>query len=160
MTTRWKDIAGWEGKYQVPRQGEVRNAVTGQVLKPMRTGTRCKRSKVRFSSNPRKDFDVAHLVLLAFVGPRPHGAMALHKDDAPQNNAKRNLFWGTGFQNMQQMAKNGRQRGSVTQKLVRADVVSIRKRLSNGEVPKTIACDFGVSVQRICDIKKGRTTLL
>jgi len=83
-TEVWKPIAGWEGKYEVSNTGFVRNAKSMHVLTPMRTGTNrpgSQRSKVRLSTNPRKDYEVGALVLETFLGPRPLGAQVLHAND-------------------------------------------------------------------------------
>lgn len=51
---------------------------------------------------------VAHLVLEAFVGPRPEGTEACHNDDNPRSNILSNLRWGTHKSNVADMWRNGR----------------------------------------------------
>ena len=155
----WKDITGFEGRYEVSDAGEVRNARTKYALTPMRTGTKrpgSQRSKVRLSSNPRRDFDVAHLVLEAFVGPRPVGHVVLHTNDDSTDNRVANLKWGTHKDNAVDAARKGR---SPKQKLSVAAVSDIRSRRAAGESGVTVAALYGVSQQRVCDVFKGRTAL-
>ena len=96
MTEIWKPVPVEEFShlYEVSNFGRVRRVGSDRALKPMRTGTRrpgSQRSKVRFSTSPRKDFEVAALVLGAFVSPRPEGCLALHHDDNSANNRLDNL---------------------------------------------------------------------
>lgn len=151
MGETWKTVHGHEG-YEVSDHGHVRNVRTGRILTPMWNG----RAKVRLSTNPRVDRDVAHLVAEAFLQPCPARPYVMHRDDNPQNNAVANLRWGTHQENMRDMAAKGR--GGL-QKLTAADVAAIRSRRSAGERGRDLATTYGVSEQRICDIHKGRTTL-
>lgn len=147
----WKAIAG-HPNYEVSPRGVVRNATTKLQLSPMRTG----RAMVRLSTHPRIDRNVAHIVAEAFIGPRPSGAVLMHIDDDPYNNAVENLRWGTQQDNARDMAQKGR--GGV-QILSPEQVAEIRQRRAAGERGRTLAVIYGVSEQRICDIHKGRTTL-
>lgn len=147
-------------RYEVSSMGDVRNKETGRVLKPMITGSRrsgARRAKVRFSTTPRQDFDVAHLVLVAFVGPRPKGAVALHANDDSLDNRADNLRWGTHSNNALQCAMHTRGGG---QKLNPQQVLEIARRRVGGERGATLAAEFGVSQQRVCDIHKRRSAIL
>lgn len=162
MDELWLPVAvpEFSAKYEVSNTGFVRNTKTKRVLRPMRTG--CKRVsaprfKVRFRTFPRADFDVVHLVLLTFVGPRPTGAVVMHLDDDANNNAVTNLRWGTPQENMRDMVSKTR---GGTQKLSVAQVQEIASRRSGGESGASLAREFGVSVQRVCDIYKGRSVAL
>ena len=154
----WRPVVGWA--YEVSNTGFVRNSRTHYVLSPMRTGEKRKsaqRSKVRFSTRPRIDFDVAHLVLETFVGPRPDGRVAMHRDDDSRNNEVTNLLWGTKSDNALDSARKNRgsqQRVSVD------DAVAIASRRAGGERGVALAKEFGISQQRICDIYKGRSAIL
>lgn len=158
MEEVWKPAPfGWGWKYEVSSAGNVRHVENKRNLKPMRTGTRrqgSQRSKVRFSTHPRVDFDVAHLVLTAFIGPRPEGHVAMHKDDDSTNNALTNLAWGTRSDNVRDSVNKVR---AAQQKLSRLDVETIRARRSAGESGASLARRYGVSQQRICDVYKGRS---
>lgn len=55
-----------------------------------------------------KSIRVHHLVLLAFVGPRPPGMLARHfPDRTPTNNSLANLSWGTNSQNQMDRVTHG-----------------------------------------------------
>lgn len=158
LKVEWRKVGVWP--YEVSSTGLVRNAKTLRVLKPMRTGTNRKgsqRSKVRFSTKPRVDFDVAHLVLHAFVGPRPHGMVAMHMDDDSTNNAVDNLRWGTQSDNARDCARKSR---AARQVVGPEAVAEIARRRVAGERGADLAREFGISQQRVCDIYKGRTALL
>ena len=138
--------------YEVSNYGNVRNRKTSHVLTPMWNG----RAKVRLSTKPRIDRDVAHLVAEYFIGSRPIGYVIMHLDDNPKNNRVTNLKWGTHRDNSRDMASKGRGGFQV----LSAEVVAeIRARRSSGERGRVLAIEYGVSEQRVCDILKGRTTL-
>jgi hypothetical protein len=162
MEEVWKavPVAGFEHKYEVSNTGFVRNVKTGLILTPMRTGCKrpgAQRSKVRFRTTPRVDCDVAHLVLEAFVGPRPTGCVVLHRDDDSANNALDNITWGTHKDNAIDAAM--KRRGGNQVITVEA-ACEIRRLRNSGILGRLVAEQFGISQQRVCDIYKGRTALL
>ena len=159
MDEFWKSIPG-DYLYEISDKGRVRNLCTGHVLVPMMTGSRrpsAQRAKVRVSTKPRVDLEVGALVLTIFYGPRPDGAVVMHLDDDPTNNSTDNLRWGTSADNARDMARKGR---GGNQCLSPEQVVAIAQRRMAGERGRTLALEYGVSEQRICDIFKGRTTLI
>ena len=145
----WKEIPGWP--YIVSDTGEVRNITNDKTLTPMWTGRRGKQyATVRLSRNrDYVDKKVHILVLEAFVGPRPHGAIACHRDDDTRNNSAGNLYWGSHRDN----AIDRRDRVS---KITKAIADNIRARRHAGEKGRTLAAEFGISEQLVCDIIKGR----
>jgi hypothetical protein len=50
---------------------------------------------------------VHHLILEAFVGPRPAGLIGCHNDGNPQNNWPSNLRWDTHASNSADMLAHG-----------------------------------------------------
>lgn len=149
-------IEAYASKHVVSNLGRVKNVLRDSVLTPMRTGSKrpgAQRSKVRFSTAPRLDFDVAHLVLTAFVCPRPEGMVAMHMDDDSSNNEVANLRWGTLQDNSVDCAKKMR---SPRQKLHPSVMLEIRSRRERGETGAALAREHGISQQRVCDIFKGR----
>ena len=112
-TEEWRDIPGWEDRYQVSNLGRVRSirtlvdgTVTERILKqrPLPKGhlrvALCK-------DGVCSDYRVHNLVLLAFVGPRPDGCVGCHWDDDPTNNHLSNLRWGTHTENHLDRVRNG-----------------------------------------------------
>ena len=111
---RWLPVPGYEGKYEVSDQGRVRaldrvdtrgRRRAGKVLAIRRAqsghGTVC------LHDGGRWQVLVHHLVLLAFVGPRPDGMEGCHWNDDPADNRVENLRWDTRSGNIQDSVRNG-----------------------------------------------------
>lgn len=98
MAETWKDVAGFDGLYQVSDQGNVRSrhrlGSDGGILKPKDNGRGY--FQVSFSrEGKRKLFLVHRLVAEAFI-PNPLNLPVVnHKDENPANNAVDNLEWCT-----------------------------------------------------------------
>lgn len=96
MTENWKNVAGYEGLYQVSDLGRVKSLKYGKVriLKPQPDGdgypyvTLCREGK-------RKLIHIHRLVAKAFI-PNPLNLPVVnHKDENPKNNTVDNLEWCT-----------------------------------------------------------------
>jgi hypothetical protein len=109
----------------------------------------------------RREVGVHVLVLEAFVGPRPEGMQACHFPDRDKtNNDVTNLRWGTPISNQGDRVLHGtdsRGESHGASKLTAKQVLIIRKRRRMGEVLRTIAEDFGVSIANIADIANRNT---
>jgi hypothetical protein len=108
----------------------------------------------------RTTFSVARLVLMAFVGPRPEGMEACHKDDNRSNNVPSNLEWDTHANNVRQRNERGRQafgERSGAAKLKASDVPNIFILSALGFSRRTIAPWFGVSYGPIDNILARKT---
>lgn len=106
MAEIWKDIAGFEGIYQVSNKGKVRSLdryvqcadsiryYKGRMMKQDKKKNgylqvNLKRQKIN------KQFLVHRLVAVAFL-PNPEGfAIVNHKDENKENNSVENLEWCT-----------------------------------------------------------------
>lgn len=94
----WKDIYGFEGRYQVSSWGRVRNAITKCIIKPYSN------EKGYLKIGLTKDgkclkFRLNRLVAIAFV-PNPQGLPQVnHKDGNKANNSFTNLEWVTNLDN-------------------------------------------------------------
>jgi len=165
----WKDIPGYEGRYQVSDQGRVRSldrrcAATskrgkvfyrwhpGRVLSPGKNTSEVPYQYVTLHTE-KQNFLVHRLVLLAFVGPCPLGMEARHLDCDYQNNSLSNLTYGTHMENM----ADSLVAGHTTRKLTPRQVREIRARIASGEPNLRICKDYGVSDVVISNIKLGRT---
>lgn len=107
----WRDIAGFEGRYQVSDLGRIRSLprlsagkrqfrVSGQIMCPSKAGARGYLKVCLSTGNAIKHKYVHHLVLEAFVGPCPPGMEACHfPDPNPANCRLDNLRWDTRSQN-------------------------------------------------------------
>ncbi len=95
----WKDIPGYEGKYQVSNTGRVRSLNyngTGKtkVMKPSTNKLGYKRINL-CKDGKKKKYSVHRLVALTFI-PNPNNYPIInHKDENPSNNYYKNLEWCT-----------------------------------------------------------------
>ena len=108
----WRDILGFEGKYQVSNKGRVRSlphpvrlvahgkettrVSPGKVLRPAASFSG-HLSVVLGRGNTRA---VHRLVVETFLGPCPPGHETLHLNHTPSDNRIENLKYGTRSENM------------------------------------------------------------
>lgn len=93
----WRDILGFEGKYQVSSWGRVRNA-KGQILVPYKNEKGY--LKIALCKNGENyKCRVNRLVAEAFI-PNPYNLPQVnHKDGNKENNSFTNLEWITNRDN-------------------------------------------------------------
>lgn len=163
MIEEWRDIAGWEGAYQVSNLGRVRSVdrvvvrrngarftVKGRVMKTHFEG-RLKRKCVPiflsdatgglFGVAGRKVWvAAAHLVLTAFVGPAPDTRYIAHKRDGDCGNLRLdNLEWRRKPQ-------------------LRLSDDNVREiRAARGQKTRKLAAKFGVSMRAVRRVRSGDT---
>lgn len=111
----WRAVPGYEGAYEVSSEGRVRS------LERLDSRGRRRHAMLRslhvmpsghFTLGLCKDAhrriaQVHHLVLEAFVGPRPEGMEACHRNDDPGDNRVENLRWDTRSANALDSVRNG-----------------------------------------------------
>jgi hypothetical protein len=168
MTENWKAVPGYEGLYEVSDLGRVRSLPRNVFVSGVR-GCYSKHVKGRMLAPQRHNggyrqvslcgrLRLIHaLVLEAFVGPRPAGAVAMHADDDRTNNAVSNLAWGTSAENSGQMAARKRSAIGVrngSAKLCKSEVDAIRAAAGTCR-QKDLAAKFGVQQQHISRILRG-----
>lgn len=109
---------------------------------------------VRLGAKP-KFYYVHALVLKAFAGPRPPGAISRHLNGRPTDNRIKNLVWGTHSENGLDRRKHGGTRGM---KLTDAMVRAIKRKLRNYKrgMSAELAVKYGVSRTHITNIKLGK----
>lgn len=100
----WKDIKGYEGKYQISNFGRVkslpRNGTINKerILKTKLTKFGYERVYLR-NKNTRTWFLIHRLVAMYFI-PNPDNLPQVnHKDECKTNNHVENLEWCDGFYN-------------------------------------------------------------
>lgn len=117
MSELWRDIPGYEGRYQVSdlgnvrsldryvrlvtrQAGETRRLARGKLLRPAvrKSGHLCV-ALGRVAAGATT-VDVHRLVMLAFEGPCPHGNEVLHLNHNPADNRHINLKYGTRSENL------------------------------------------------------------
>lgn len=123
MEEIWKDIAGYEGLYQVSNLGRVKSLTYSnqyttlnkeKILKQATNhrGYKC----VSIGYNPRKTITVHRLVAQTFIPNTNNYSQVNHKDGNKQNNCVFNLEWCDNDYNMNHARFNGLLNGR-TQKL-------------------------------------------
>lgn len=116
-------MTGFEGAYEVSDRGRVRSLTRevqytpknrrsyvrthkGKMLAPKPMG-KCPYIYITIGPHPRTPKSVAHIVLEAFVGPRPEGQVSRHLNDIHTDNRLVNLAWGTYAENVADAKRNG-----------------------------------------------------
>lgn len=172
MNESWKSVLDWEGLYEVSNHGSVRSIARwtikgvrgGKLLEPyLRPDSYYEVYLYDGNTGRRRNARVHHLVLEAFVGPRPEGQEALHGPGGKlDNHWPENISWGTRAQNMGEdrvrdhQSNRGEHHGLTP--LTWANICEIRELLKTpGVFQKDIAIQFGVSKQTITNIKTGHT---
>lgn len=153
----WKPVCGFEERYEVSDQGNVRRksggrgAIAGKVLSPYWTGKHwC--IGMGTSREDVRNYKIHLLVLEAFVGPRPEGMQGLHNDGDPNHNDAANLRWDTAAENMYDLIRiDRRPRTKLNPTIIRI-IRHLFGRLSYRE----IADLWGVTENYIGQIKCGR----
>ena len=114
-----------------------------------------------FGRKNARVISVHSLVLSAFVGNRPEGAVARHfPDKDPTNNTLENLSWSTQKENLADRKVHGTLRlgeKNTSAKLTRKSVQLARKLRQKGMGWSELARDFGVDRTTICRTIKGIT---
>ncbi len=115
----WKDILGFEGRYQVSDLGRVRSLdryvrlvakgvetsrlAKGKILRP----GKMKSGHVSVALGKGNSCLVHKLVMEVFKGPCPKGCEVLHLNHVPNDNRLENLKYGTRSENLKMDYKAG-----------------------------------------------------
>lgn len=164
MTEIWKDIAGYEGLYQVSNLGRIRN--NSFVLKP---STQLGYNYVGlWKDNKCKRFRVHRLVAQAFI-PNPLNLPQInHKDEDKTNNCIDNLEWCTQKYNNSYGTKTKKQlqtykehntsnaEKEVVMLSLGGEIVNVYKSLS--EASRQTGLSLG-NLSEVCNKKPHRLTL-
>jgi hypothetical protein len=164
----WRDIAWYEGLYQVSNLGRVKSLPREVECKPGHT----KRLKGKILSQGtntsgyrylllslfghRSPFMVHRLVAIAFLQNPDNKPEVNHKDLDKTNNKVSNLEWSTRKENSDHAIRNGHGPKDCRRKLTKDDIPTILERVGNGESYAKIAKDYGMERQAIGYIVRGR----
>jgi len=165
-TEEWREIPGYDGWYDVSNLGRVRSWCSpGRVAR--RTDSpriRAQRAVAKgymtcqLKAGPgRKSRYVAHLVMEAFVGPRPEGMVVCHNDGNVKNNSLSNLRYATPAENEADKDLHGtRHRGeeSPASKLTEVQVREIHAAKGSH---RSIGAAYGIEQTTVTQIKNGET---
>lgn len=166
-----RHVPGWEG-YAVTDKGRVfscrsRHSHPGFEFQAWTEKKAIKGTRgywvVGFNHRGRvKQRKLYHVVLEAFVGPRPPGMQGCHYDDDPDNNTLENLRWDTPRANRLDMVRNGKfpdRNGHKhpMSRLTRTQAEEIKRRRLQGEKLMPIAEDFGICGATVSLIARGKT---
>ncbi|UZQ49090.1 NUMOD4 motif-containing HNH endonuclease [Clostridium kluyveri] len=167
MKEFWKDIPGYEGRYQASTLGRIRSVdhyvngksrygkpfkrlVKGRILRPGRYNQDGHVSVVL--GHKANGSPVHQLIALTFLGDRPKGYDVRHLDGNPQNNKLNNLAYGTRKQNILDVYNQGKAWRNTTKE----QALKVKNLLKQGMVCTSIAQITGVSIHSIYAIKQGR----
>jgi hypothetical protein len=160
----WRDIPGYEGRYQVSDLGRVRSVArsvllvnrfgrperrnyAGQILKP---GPMTKQGHLSVALGKGNSQCVHTLVLSTFVGERPPGFEGRHVNGDASDNRLSNLAWGSRTANNIDVTLHGRRKLTVDQVRV------LRTERAAGKTNAEIAAGLGVSESLASAVFVGR----
>jgi len=164
----WKDIPGYEGRYQASTEGRIKsllrkvpgkNPYTGRPFlrsvpeRILRPGRFCKAGHLSVVlEHGGVGQQVHQLVMRTFVGEPPKDCEVLHCDGDPTNNALDNLRYGTRTENILDVYRQG----GRWRKLSINDVMQIREMAASGIKKTDIAKKFNIAYTYVFAVLNGR----
>ena len=160
----WRWIPGFEERYQVSNDGQVRSFAISSRPKNLKTRI-CHRGYttvgLKKPNKRQKTHKVHRLVLLAFVGKCPEGMESCHNNGVKTDNNVSNLRWDTSKNNHADRILHGtttRGESSSNSKLTEGQVREIHQRYPEYEYPRNdLGKEYGVSGRCIKAIVDGQT---
>lgn len=118
MSENWRPVVGFEGRYEVSDLGRVRRlargrgSVPGRILRERdnKQGDGAYAYVDLWAENRPTRKLVHHVVLEAFVGPRPVGMVGCHGPGGHRDNRAANLRWDTQAANIRDIVEAGNHR--------------------------------------------------
>lgn len=95
----WRDIPGYEGLYEVSCCGQIRNAKTLMVLKPVPYRGGYLQVSL-YGKGKMKKMKVHRAVGMAFLDNHENKPQINHRDENKTNNCVFNLEWVTAYENV------------------------------------------------------------
>lgn len=90
----WKDIPGYEGRYQINILGQIRKILKSGETRPVaqwrKPATKTARRRL-YAKLGGKEYAVMRLMVMTFHGKPPEGKVAYHKDGCVANNHIENI---------------------------------------------------------------------
>ena len=127
MNEIWKDIPGYEGRYQVSNTGKVKSMNYGRTSVPRiltlhDNGSGYQRVLLYNDNKKRREYRVHRWE--AFNGPIPEGLQINHKDENKSNNSLENLEIMTQKQNLNYGTRNIRITRSLGKPIAQIDIAT------------------------------------
>lgn len=158
MRVKWKDIPGYEGKYQSSNTGLVRGLdrfnsrgyfQIGKILKPCQDSTGY--LTINLHNGVQKNFKVHTIIALTFFGIKPKNMEVCHGELGPLDNSVSNLRYDTSKMNGMDMRKTKTNNGK---RVLRSDGIEFDSMTIAGE---ETGCDFR-SISAVCLKYRNRKT--
>ena len=168
MKEIWKDIAGYEGRYQVSNLGNVKSMNYGRTKKEgvMKAGTTSQGYFIVILYNhpkKQKGCTVHRLVAKSFIENPENKRCVNHKNGIKTDNRLENLTWATHSENNQHAYDTGLSKGPIgdkhwCSKLTWDIVKDIRRLYASGKFTMPELADkFKVHTQSIWNIVNNKT---
>jgi uncharacterized protein (DUF433 family) len=166
----WKPALGYENLYEVSSWGRVKSLgriTRGKNSCPVRRKGRILKQQptlgyvrvVFYDESGRPKVKKVHsIVAEAFLGERPKGKFACHKNGIKTDNRRENLYWGTPKQNSADRFAHGNTicgEQNKNAKLKDKDAEDILRLLGNGHSRQELAKRYNVGVFVIRSIAVG-----
>jgi hypothetical protein len=156
----WKEIAGYEGLYEVSNFGRMRSldrignhAIYGDFVKKGQILTPCKTSgypSYKLRLNKRTNTVYAHrIVLNTFVGQCPKGMEGCHNDGNKNNPRLDNLRWDTSKNNKLDMVAHGTDGKGERASMAKLTTIQVLEIRNSSERNGVLAKKYGVGTSTI-----------
>ena len=164
----FKDIPGWESRYQISETGIVRSKDMVVGAKNGKTAIRKGRILAQVRKNngylcvtltdgvSRPQISIHRLVARAFIGECPIGLHVLHCDGNKANNHYTNLRYGTPADNSEDTLSHGRRLMGASHPQAKLDDDAIEHIRTSNRDGATLALMYGVSRAHISVIRSRR----
>ena len=147
----WRDIPGYEGRYQVSDRGRVRNGI--KILTPCNVSGGYK--AVSLGKNNSKL--IHRLVAAAFIGQAPFSKnLVLHGNGNRSDNQLSNLRYGNHKDNSTDAKLHGTQVNGERQHAAKLTVAQVRYIRATDKTGAELAKKFGVTAACISAIIKRK----
>lgn len=161
MKEVWKDVVGYEGRYQVSNNGRVQSLISGRTMSLFDNGKGYLGVALSKNGNVKR-FYVHRLVAMAFLENRNNYPEVNHKNGDKSDDSLKNLEWCDRSHNRRHAIAMGlwisrKGEGVYHSKLKEQDVLDIVEGLSDGFKQNDIASYYGVNRRSIYEIAIGKS---
>lgn len=165
---RWRPVPG-ASRYEISDQGRLRSLLTvdretgAPYVMSWSPSDGYPSSRIRYDDGVKRTVFAHRLVTAAFLGPRPPGHQALHRNDVRADCRLVNLYYGTRSDNAADARRNGShlpvdpEKCGRPGKLGAATVRAIRSRANEGETAAKIAKALGLDCRIVYGVAVGQT---